>query len=343
MSNIIGGSGFSTSLDSTGMRESECSTSPVQADKSNYWVPQLYHRDASNGSYSLIPLVSTKTYYLNRDGPTNKTIAPFPDGLRMIAGNMSRTTYNASNVPDRAVSFLCLEPANPGPVPALPDHSCPGGLRAQITFPSCWNGKDLDSPDHMSHMTYPIGQPDTGDCPAGYTKTITLFNEWVFDVGAFPFTPGAKNWVFSTGDDTGYGFHADFVNGWEPSVLAAAVQQCTGPIFGNLEQCPPFLPTLNHTAAAACKISSVVDENITGPLSALPGCNPSPYTGGARCMNLATPALKAPSASGTAGNPAASATPAAPQASGNCLLKPRGISGHRKRGYLLRRRLNSLH
>lgn len=113
----------------------------------------------------------------------------------MLAGNMNRTTFNDSNVADHAVTYVCLDPsADAGPKNEFPNQNCEFGLRAQVHFPSCWNGKDLDSPDHMSHMTYPIQAPDSGNCPAGYTKTILLFNEWVFDVGKFPFVSGINNW-----------------------------------------------------------------------------------------------------------------------------------------------------
>lgn len=40
--------------------------------------------------------------------------------------------------------------------------------------------------------------------------------------------------VWSFGDEIGYGFHADFVNGWTQNVLEAAVSQCTSNLFDNL-------------------------------------------------------------------------------------------------------------
>jgi uncharacterized protein DUF1996 len=36
----------------------------------------------------------------------------------------------------------------------LPTKMCPGGIRASVIFPSCWDGKNLDSPDHRSHVAY---------------------------------------------------------------------------------------------------------------------------------------------------------------------------------------------
>ncbi|EIN06995.1 hypothetical protein PUNSTDRAFT_53415 [Punctularia strigosozonata HHB-11173 SS5] len=293
---VVGASNFGPVTTYDSLQSSECTTSPVQADKSNYWAPQLYHRNQENNTYTLIPISFVQTYYLNRDGPTQKTIKGFPKGLRMLAGNMARTTYNASSVEDLAVSFVCLDYNAPatGNQNTLPTTQCPDGMRAQIVFPSCWDGVNLDSADHKSHMSYPIGgAPDSGDCPSSHPiKLITLFNEWVFDVGKFDFVSGQKNWVFSYGDEEGLGFHADFINGWDTDVLEAAVEQCTGNLFGDLESCPPFTASLNRTKAGSCTTPPVVEENTQGPLTSLPGCNPVPYTASAQCPNLATPAIK---------------------------------------------------
>lgn len=126
--------------------------------------------------------------------------------------------------------------------------------------------------------------------------------------------------VFSFGDETGYGMHADFVNGWDQQVLEDAVNQCTGQIGGVLTSalsilfttlpyslskllpdCPPFVPYLDNNLAGSCTTPSVVVEEIYGPLSALPGCNPIPAQQGAQCPNTTTPAIKGLSGNGTNG------------------------------------------
>lgn len=208
----------------------------IDSSLSSYWAQSLYHQNA-NGTFTLIPALSVNTYYLQRPGPTQTNISAFPSGLRMVAGDPLRATYNASSVADQAVSFVCLGTGAQGPQPALPTTPCPGGLRMQINFPSCWDGANLDSPDHRAHVAYPVDAPDTGDCPASHpVKLVLLFNEYIMDVGRFDFVPGQDSWVFATGDATGYSFHADFINGWEPETLAAAVAQCTGQIGGDLER-----------------------------------------------------------------------------------------------------------
>ena len=43
---------------------------------------------------------------------------------------------------------------------------CPAGsyLSAKIVFPGCWDGRNLDSADHKSHMAYPVKNA----CPVSY-------------------------------------------------------------------------------------------------------------------------------------------------------------------------------
>ena len=93
----------------------------------------------------------------------------------MIAGDPSRTTYNNSDPSNLAVGFVCLNYAGTSSQSVeFPTTNCVDGLRAQITFPSCWDGKNLDSDDHKSHMSYPEGgQPDNGDCPESHPVKVS--------------------------------------------------------------------------------------------------------------------------------------------------------------------------
>ena len=34
----------------------------------------------------------------------------------------------------------------------LPKAQCKGGIRSNLLFPTCWDGVNLDSPDHKSHV-----------------------------------------------------------------------------------------------------------------------------------------------------------------------------------------------
>lgn len=158
----------------------------------------------------------------------------------------------------------------------MPTQSCSGGLRAQVFFPSCWDGQNLDSPDHKSHMAYPIQNFDSGDCPDTHpVHLISLFYEMGVNVGEFDFH-GPGTWVLANGDTTGYGLHADFQNGWDTDLLQSAIDQCSG-ASGNVHDCAPLEAVFDQAAADACVFQGdLVHEDIglTAPILALPGCNP---------------------------------------------------------------------
>lgn len=59
------------------------------------------------------------------------------------------------------------------------------------------DGVNLDSPNHKSHMAYPIQNYNSGDCPASHpVHVISLFYEQIFDVGQYALNPnGMATWV----------------------------------------------------------------------------------------------------------------------------------------------------
>ena len=113
-------------------------------------------------------------------------------------------------------------------------HQCPDAMRAQVFFPSCWDGKNLDSPDHKSHMAYPIQNFNSGDCPDTHpVHLVSLFFEMFVNVNNFPYAPG--RWVYSFGDNVGLGLHGDFQDGWtDKSILQTAIDECAD-VNGNFQ------------------------------------------------------------------------------------------------------------
>jgi Domain of unknown function (DUF1996) len=78
----------------------------------------------------------------------------------------------------------------------------------QILSPSCWDGKNLDSPDHMSHMSYPANGTfeSHGPCPASHPVKVpqlmyeTIWNTAPFnDMSLWP-EDGSQPFVWSYGD-----------------------------------------------------------------------------------------------------------------------------------------------
>ena len=231
-------------------------------------------------------------YYLDRGDPDVVAgMKPFPPGFRVLAGDSAARSYdtttktycgNATNplgcrlVADRT-SFACLNYDNPNPeTPSFNETYCPGGLRAQIQFPSCWDGVNLYKSD-QSHMAYMSGI-DTGRCPPNYPVLLPhLFFEMIYSINNVGQEPGGY-FVFGNGDVTGYGFHGDFLNGWDVDAQAAAVKQCMGASAtnnGGIANCPALNASLDPFADKNCpEQTPVVNEVVRGQLSALPGCNP---------------------------------------------------------------------
>lgn len=146
----------------------------------------------------------------------------------------------------KAVGFNCLNyngPAEPSlerhflPNKTYLDEHCTDGVRFELMFPSCWNGVDSDSHDHKSHVKYPSLVMD-GTCPEGYeTRLVSLFFETIWNTYHFKDYDGY--FTLANGDPTGYGYHGDFMMGWEDDVLQEAIDSCTN-LSGNIEDCNIF-------------------------------------------------------------------------------------------------------
>ncbi|KAF4991656.1 hypothetical protein FGRMN_7668 [Fusarium graminum] len=273
---VMGGNGFNFTMSYDTARASTCTTCKAREDLSNYWVPNLYYR-APDGTFEDVPQVGGMlVYYLQRSDPKDpeyeKGLLAFPEGFQMLAGNPFLRSFN-NTLEQRAISYACLGVSGPE-THEIPPHNCPNGLRAQVMFPSCWDGKNLDSHDHKSHMAYP-DRVDNGFCPESHPKRlVTIFYEVVFAIDQFKdrWHGDSHPFVWSTGDPTGYGLHGDFLNGWDVKVLQKAVNVCTAQ-SGAVEDCH-VLTLQDDDAMNGCRVPVQVDEKTTGVLKALPGCNP---------------------------------------------------------------------
>ena len=96
--------------------------------------------------------------------------------------------------------------------------TCPAGSQLNVRYqaPSCWDGRYLDSPDHKSHMAYPVN----GRCPIDHPVALPMLE---FKM-AFPVSGDMSQVRLSSG--RGFSFHYDFFNAWDPATLAALVTHC---------------------------------------------------------------------------------------------------------------------
>ena len=217
-------------------------------------------------------------YYLGR-GDNQTNIQPFPPGFRMLSGVATARSYDTQTLipgSDRPkadrVSFACLDIAPSKEQPGMTRTSCVNGLRAQIHFQSCWDGINLYKEDN-SHVEYMSGL-DNGVCPSTHpVPLIHLFYEVLYGVKEIK-QDGGK-FVFSQGDTTGFGFHGDFLNGWDPATLKSALDQgCATTPGGAVGDCAAFKASDNPASfAQSCpERPALVKEPVHGMINKLPGC-----------------------------------------------------------------------
>lgn len=109
---FVGASNLAPELSFPNLQQSSCTTATVGADKSNYWVPQLY-RKSGNGTLTLMPLSYVNVYYQLRRQP-QEPVYEFPPGFRMVSGNPARSTFDASDNRQTAINYNCLNFAGGG-------------------------------------------------------------------------------------------------------------------------------------------------------------------------------------------------------------------------------------
>lgn len=199
------------------------------ANRSAYWVPTMI--DTKDGT-PLIP-ANIGTYYKNGaiDG---SLIQPMPEGLRMIAGDPK----NAGPGFEWRARFKCIGGPNKQNAlygAAIGDCDAGAQLWSEVFFPQCWMGNgQLDSPDHKSHMAYPITvrQPDgtsKRQCPA--THPIPLAQVTFNVVYNVPEAHAALRWrlscdAYDVTKPGGYCSHGDWFNGWKPEISNAWDKNC---------------------------------------------------------------------------------------------------------------------
>ncbi len=181
------------------------STCDFEADSSAYWAPTLYV-----GRQAVLPLAGF-VYYVRR---TSTAVAPLPAGLKMIAGSAAASRPQPKGI----VSWGCGELGEPPRFAVVP--SCARSLlELRVTFPNCWDGERVDSPDHKRHMRY----SSAGKCPASHPIAVPT----IVVILLYPETaPSAQ---VASGR---FAAHADFMNGWEQGALATLVASLNSGVRG---------------------------------------------------------------------------------------------------------------
>jgi hypothetical protein len=193
---------------------STCLKGIDEVDRAAYWTPSLLNGNAIVAAVPGEQRIDAYYAVLDKRMP----VRPIPFGLRMVAGDAKATSPQPLDI----VHYNCLRYPNGGQVtkPSASIPTCPENsyLSAKISFPGCWDGKNLDSPDHKSHMAYPV----RGACPVSHPVSLPSVGirvRWKTARGV----PSSRLSLSSGGQ---LSLHADFWNLWNPAVMQWLVTNC---------------------------------------------------------------------------------------------------------------------
>jgi hypothetical protein len=138
------------------------------------------------------------------------SVEPFPAGLAMIAGD----AHTDVALPTAIVGWGCGRA--PAVTSTIPDCPVERPLDLRVTFPDCWNGRDLDSAEHVTHVAYSTKR----GCPPAYPVAMPRLTLIV----GYPVSGDPTGLEPASGPSITA--HADFLNAWDERALADNVRSC---------------------------------------------------------------------------------------------------------------------
>ena len=215
------------------LRKSGESTCMNGLNRSAYWMPALL-----DGRGHVIRPNMVSIYYKRR--PTNDPWwkgraepTDLPNGLRYIFEyDMNRVATGKPQ--DTTFQWSCIKGWSPIAAGTMEQalSKCEPGMKLAVTGHSemCWDGVNMDTPDHRSHMSKMVG----GKCPSTHRKALPVFTlsaQWtigeedkpaLFHLSSDTMLPG-----FKPGDKRrGSTFHGDWFGAWEDETLKAWHRNC---------------------------------------------------------------------------------------------------------------------
>jgi hypothetical protein len=212
----VNGNSTATSVRTTG--SSSCRGGTL--NRSSYWVPSMVD---TRTNLAVMPVGSNFYYKTGYEGVRPADIRPFPAGLRMIAGDAKNDRPAAQYVPAPWRYHCHLANNNFGS--SIPNCAVGDDMVQEIEFPQCWDGVNLDSPDHKSHMAY--ANPSLPGCPSSHPVPLPKIS---FSIH-YRVTTANQATFWRLSSDTysgpaGYSSHGDWWNGWDQGTMETFVRTC---------------------------------------------------------------------------------------------------------------------
>ncbi|MCX4529379.1 DUF1996 domain-containing protein [Streptomyces sp. NBC_01551] len=199
-------------------------TTCTNGDQSTYYWPVLRLRDgraekdvnAPGGGQdaNIGTILKPKQVTIDFKGSPNSRVTAMPRFLRIITGDAKAFTNGPGNA---NASWSCTGFENRQLKDKYP--VCPKGSDVVRTFKfqSCWDGKNVDSANHRTHVAFANGN---GSCPNGFKAIPQLVQRIVYSVPA-----GSKFAVDSFPEQLHKPVtdHGDFINVMSDRLMANAV------------------------------------------------------------------------------------------------------------------------
>jgi hypothetical protein len=191
------------------------------ANRSAYWIPAMLTSDGRVIHPVEVHSYYKREYWLSKSTP----IVKVPTGLRMISGDMKATPATVQST--ARYSYKCWNTYT-GDFSTITGPKCSSGdfLSVNVFFPQCWDGKNLDSTDHKSHMTWPSG----GKCPTTHPVALPGLSSHILyrasDISAAGNNVHLSSDMYSVNGNGGFSLHADFMEGWDDDIATTFTQKC---------------------------------------------------------------------------------------------------------------------
>lgn len=191
-------------------------------NRSAYWVPSMVDTSIDK---AIVP-DKIIMYYKAGRVPQHLVVAP-PKGLRILAGNPKAISHETSS----KTYYTCAARVPfYGWKTSIPACNVGELMGMMVDFPQCWNGKDLDSPNHKDHMAYSdLAIKTANHCPITHPIGIPHIS---INVSFKVLTADShKKWRLASDNydrslPSGYSGHGDWINGWNQVFIEGFVKNC---------------------------------------------------------------------------------------------------------------------